>query len=510
MSIQLADAVNAMLYAGESDLPKEYGNSLVGVSTYAQIRSYDGDATRMQVGGRASYFDSAGGVFVRTGSAADNDGTVLTDALGRSWERVIEDGRVNPIWFGAANNGTTDDYAKLVAARDAAISGGYELSLKGSYAISSTLDLTNVITYCAGKVTIFPLMDTGVAVQWFAASTLLKEGAIQYGGPLIVEWPTQDWTKERVSFLFQNQYSGEFYIGSRKSTRACVWRGDEKGCAYNRVQIYVMHQNLVSHWLETASATGWCNANEFIGGRYYGAGSVTGTLYEAQAGHIYVQNNPYQPNGNRFVNPSLEWVGAGFKLARLAGLRNTIIPRYCELDSGDTTWITDTGTENLIDCEATPYVVGYDPTIAGSANRVDVSTAIRPTVYGPQRYSDLGGVGTQEYRNQSTTRPTLRAQNIGTGVALAARNASSGANPGFAVEGPTGGAGVLIPAAGIWTVFNGTKKIHFSQAAAPTTGDWTRGDIVYFTNPSAGGFVGAVCVASGTPGTWKSFGAISA
>lgn len=37
-----------------------------------------------------------------------------------------------------------------------------------------------------------------------------------------------------------------------------------------------------------------------------------------------------------------------------------------------------------------------------------------------------------------------------------------------------------------------------------------RGDIVLQPDPSASGFVGSVCVTSGNPGTWKTFGAISA
>jgi hypothetical protein len=46
--------------------------------------------------------------------------------------------------------------------------------------------------------------------------------------------------------------------------------------------------------------------------------------------------------------------------------------------------------------------------------------------------------------------------------------------------------------------------------AAPTTGTWAAGDIVYDTTPSAGGHIGWICVTAGTPGTWKTFGAITA
>lgn len=45
--------------------------------------------------------------------------------------------------------------------------------------------------------------------------------------------------------------------------------------------------------------------------------------------------------------------------------------------------------------------------------------------------------------------------------------------------------------------------------AAPTTGTWGRGDIVFDNTPTAGSFIGWVCTTAGTPGTWKTWGAIS-
>jgi hypothetical protein len=47
--------------------------------------------------------------------------------------------------------------------------------------------------------------------------------------------------------------------------------------------------------------------------------------------------------------------------------------------------------------------------------------------------------------------------------------------------------------------------------AAPTTGTWVVGDKVWHSAPVAGGAgIGWVCTTAGTPGTWKTFGAISA
>lgn len=42
----------------------------------------------------------------------------------------------------------------------------------------------------------------------------------------------------------------------------------------------------------------------------------------------------------------------------------------------------------------------------------------------------------------------------------------------------------------------------------PIAGSWRKGDIVYNENAQAGGFIGWVCVADGTPGEWRGFGRI--
>ena len=47
------------------------------------------------------------------------------------------------------------------------------------------------------------------------------------------------------------------------------------------------------------------------------------------------------------------------------------------------------------------------------------------------------------------------------------------------------------------------------QSAAPSTGTWRVGDIVYNSAPAAAGYIGFVCTVAGTPGTWNSFGLIA-
>ena len=58
-------------------------------------------------------------------------------------------------------------------------------------------------------------------------------------------------------------------------------------------------------------------------------------------------------------------------------------------------------------------------------------------------------------------------------------------------------------------VAGGVYRKTIRRTVAPTTGTWTQGDICNFISPTSGGYVGAVCTVSGTPGTWKNYGLIT-
>lgn len=51
-------------------------------------------------------------------------------------------------------------------------------------------------------------------------------------------------------------------------------------------------------------------------------------------------------------------------------------------------------------------------------------------------------------------------------------------------------------------------KLHLSGNAAPVSGGFSEGDIVWNNEPTAGRFVGWVCVKAGNPGLWNGFGRI--
>lgn len=69
--------------------------------------------------------------------------------------------------------------------------------------------------------------------------------------------------------------------------------------------------------------------------------------------------------------------------------------------------------------------------------------------------------------------------------------------------------GRLFLASEFYSPTKNKKQIAY-ESAAPTSGTFNTGDIMLNNSPSAGGFIGWVCVSGGSPGTWKTFGSISA
>lgn len=86
---------------------------------------------------------------------------------------------------------------------------------------------------------------------------------------------------------------------------------------------------------------------------------------------------------------------------------------------------------------------------------------------------------------------------------------SVGTCTGSRIERNTADKSVVSIGADVATINNSWQAVQFGSAA-PVSGTYIRGAVVYDIAPAAGGTLGWVCVASGTPGTWKTFGAISA
>jgi hypothetical protein len=61
-----------------------------------------------------------------------------------------------------------------------------------------------------------------------------------------------------------------------------------------------------------------------------------------------------------------------------------------------------------------------------------------------------------------------------------------------------------------WNNLRTIGAVDIGTNAAPTGGNWAAGAKILYNTPPAGGNIGAVCTTTGSPGTWKDFGAIAA
>lgn len=115
------------------------------VGSYAEVRAYSGSATKIYVTGQGIsgiHPSDIAGTFVvdaNDTASADNGGTLLVDALGRRWKRVISGTSFRPEWFGAIGDNVNDDLAafQLLANFIGIIGGGViELTAGKQYYLS--------------------------------------------------------------------------------------------------------------------------------------------------------------------------------------------------------------------------------------------------------------------------------------------------------------------------------------------------------------------------------------
>jgi hypothetical protein len=104
--------------------------------------------------------------------------------------------------------------------------------------------------------------------------------------------------------------------------------------------------------------------------------------------------------------------------------------------------------------------------------------------------------------------PTAKS-NVANPPAIPANMALSAPEANTIIGGETDIVAVLTQMFAITGLSLATLRQVSYGTAAPSTGAHNTGDALYLTNPAPGGFVGYVCTAGGTPGTWKAFGLIS-
>lgn len=186
------------------------GANLVGGATYAQIRAYSGAATRIHCLGRENLFDRANGDFTLDSSdtsSADNDVTVLVDALGRRWKRQYS-GMIQPEWAGALRHTPSAD---CTAAIQKCLALG-PTEIAADFYIAGTIDVSEgqSLIFTGGQLRQKTNATTSIRVNYGgeARDVLVNTSAINMDGstpvPVIEVTPWDDPTKMKQTKVTGN------------------------------------------------------------------------------------------------------------------------------------------------------------------------------------------------------------------------------------------------------------------------------------------------------------------
>jgi hypothetical protein len=205
--------------------------------------------------------------------------------------------------------------------------------------------------------------------------------------------------------------------------------------------------------------------------------------------------------GNQCITP--RWAG----IAMLSGANNCTVQGNTiigQQGQAPTDLLTNVGGGIVVSASGVSYAEDvYNITINGNFVYNFLTTVSPATTNlrtgGITAYNDTGGAKSVEYI--TITNNVVRD---GNGIAIQTNSLENSTVDGNTVWNSNGD---IVDNSSTTLLANANTGLY---SAAPTTGTWKRGTVIYNSAPSAAGFVGWVCTTAGTPGTWKTFGAISA
>lgn len=212
---------------------------------------------------------------------------------------------LNALDYGAVRDGVADDIGALQAAANTAGTFGIRLIIPpGVYKTTATLNISGDVEAFGAQIVYYG-SGTAIKVGKDAASISGKVFAL----PHVIHNPAQ-WNDGSVGIDVVNIYSSKITFNRvEKFDVGVQFRGLGRGCVYNSVVLGYMLDNRINLLL-TQDETGWCNENDFIGGRFHhvetGSLGVSGST---TTHHIVLLRGSISlggPNNNLFVKPSLE------------------------------------------------------------------------------------------------------------------------------------------------------------------------------------------------------------
>ena len=456
-------------------------------------------------GGNSFYWDG-------TSSEDDNGGTIIkpTFVSGAGRWLAIESKKANVLQFGAKGDNNTDDYFAIKSALDAVGSFGVLTFPK----TSTNIFLTSAELFFYEGQLIEGFGGTSVVTN---NGTQIKLTASALGVMSPINKSTTKYSGTFKSIYFNAQGFGEYglslYNCSYFNVEHCAANSSKaNGCGLlldSNVSLQC-YFNIIRGGRFFAIGTGasairftrGANANTVIGGKC-GSSYCGMEFLQSSSGNIIIgtdfEDNTFchvysDSPSNIFNSLHMESCPTGYLLTSNATNTSRIATSFA---STVTTQVSDSSkTGSVLDTRIDTVSTKGDLRFGAAKFISNLLSSVTTLDYDPDLVSGTSGADVRFFLNTNTSgnKRILFYKGDGT-TTLNLILASTGE---ITCNDLTQEAGV---GAGLYR-----KICH--RAAAPTTGTWSRGDKVFFTNPSAGGYIGAVCTVGGTPGTWNDFGLI--
>jgi len=486
--------------------------------TGADIETKAGDIAVMESLGSGNwkciYFsNSSGSSFIQSGT-----GAVATTVQTKLRESVsVKD-------FGAVGDGITDDYAAIMAAIDSAtypgtwltgpyVSGPAIYFPPGIYYISATIELKKRMTlfgdgsgmpYGDAAILKFPIDTTGIIVHTITSGGLTHGGdASLIRGLAFYSAGGTDTTKHgiwlrgraTIEKCYIENFPGDGYhieasAGSGGLTEGNannfqIIGGRVNDCGGHGLYVDGADANAgLVLGLDCSSNGGWgIWDSSFLGNTYIGTHTASNTLGSYKTDNLNARClflNPYAEGGQpdaSVIAPSMIIGGAidtGSSVALLGS--NSDIP-----------WLfkNSVGVPTIYLGQGQPLTSDYGmkfPDTGGTYNWT-FEKAVGRWGY---KWANLGFTGFINFYDRTATPANGYARD------LSAEDGAIGIGAHY------------------FGNYNNQMYYRGLGTAAPASGTWLKGDIVWNETPAAAGYIGWVCVTAGTPGTWKGFGLIQA